>query len=201
MLVTQSIARTQDSLLVRALDNRIAHLVHLVMASLFPEPFFFRVHYPHLRLEGERVRGNWDWQQHPAVARTPSTTSTLSKPWALEETRDGASIMRIRGVPDPTTVESSASASHSGGGALPRASLVPPLLPPMPSVPRTASTKWQYRSRSRRWCGARRRPRRLRHPSCRTCHARRGAPRWWCGGEAVGEGGGAARAEVTMVKV
>ncbi|KAI0283816.1 hypothetical protein BC826DRAFT_1110008 [Russula brevipes] len=45
----------------------------------------------------------YDWQQHPAVERTPSSTSTSSKLWTLEETRDGADIVHIRGIPDPNT--------------------------------------------------------------------------------------------------
>lgn len=118
----------------------------------------------------------YDWQQTattttPAVGRAPSTTSATSKPWTLEETRDGAGIVHIRGVPDPTTVSSSSSSRGNGRRALPptpsslrseppSASLIPPVLPhfpPMPQVPRTstsasrsASTRGEHGSRRRR---------------------------------------------------
>ena len=118
----------------------------------------------------------YDWQQTaatttPAVGRAPSIASTISKPWTLEETRDGAGIVHIRGVPDPATVPSSSPSRSNGGRALPptpsslrsappNASLIPPLLPhfpPMPQVPRTsasasrsASTRGEHGSRRRR---------------------------------------------------
>ena len=123
---------------------------------------------------------SYDWQHGaaatPAVARAMSIASTTSKPWTLEETRDGAGIVHIRGVPDPTTAlfSSSSSSLSNGSRALPptpsggllfpqppRASLIPPvlphLLPPMPhvprsstSIPRTSSTKGEHGSRRRR---------------------------------------------------
>jgi hypothetical protein len=105
----------------------------------------------------------YNWQHAAsAIARAPSTASTTSKPWSLEETRDGAGIVHIRGVPNPIT---SASSSSFRSRALPpppspppRASLVPPRLPhlpPMPYVPRTSiarstSTRRQHGSRRRR---------------------------------------------------
>ena len=120
----------------------------------------------------------YNWQETatttttPAVGRAPSTTSANSKPWTLEETRDGAGIVHIRGVPDPTMASSSSSSSRSNGGralpptpsahpsAPPSASLIPPVLPhlpPMPQVPRTStsasrstSTKRVHGSRRRR---------------------------------------------------
>jgi hypothetical protein len=133
-----------------------------------------------------RTRGviAYDWQQTatttttttttPAVGRAPSTTSATSKPWTLEETRDGAGIVHIRGAPDPSMASSSSSSSPSrsnGGRALPptpsslpslppSASLIPPVLPhlpPMPQVPRTStcasrstSTRREHGSRRRR---------------------------------------------------
>ena len=121
----------------------------------------------------------YDWQQTATtstsvVGRAPSTASTTSKPWTLEETRDGAGIVHIRGVLGPTMVSSSSTSSSSrgnGGRALPptpsilrsappSASLIPPILPhfpPMPQVPRAstsasrnASTKGEHGSRRRR---------------------------------------------------
>jgi hypothetical protein len=121
----------------------------------------------------------YDWQHTaattPAVARAMSVASTTSKPWTLEETRDGAGIVHIRGVPDSNAAlfSSSSSSLSNGGRALPptpegllrpqppHASLIPPvlphLLPPMPhvprsstSVPRTSSTKGEHGSRRRR---------------------------------------------------
>lgn len=128
-----------------------------------------------------RTRGviAYDWQQTaattiPPVGRAPSTASATSKPWTLEETRDGAGIVHIRGAPDPTMALSSSSPSSSrsnGGRALPfapsslrslppSASLIPPVLPhlpPMPQVPRTStcasrstSTMGEHGSRRRR---------------------------------------------------
>ena len=123
---------------------------------------------------------SYDWQHAaatattPAVARAMSIASTASKPWTLEETRDGAGIVHIRGVPDPTTSALFSSSRGNGSRALPptpsgglpcppppRASLIPPilphLLPPMPHVPcsstsiaRTSSTKGEHGSRRRR---------------------------------------------------
>jgi hypothetical protein len=118
----------------------------------------------------------YDWQQTtttttPAAGRAPSTGSTTSKPWTLEETRDGAGIVHIRGAPDPTMAPS--SSRSNGGRALPptpsglrprspppSAPLIPPVLPhlpPMPQVPRTStsasrssSTKREHGSRRRR---------------------------------------------------
>ncbi|KAF8498101.1 hypothetical protein F5888DRAFT_219228 [Russula emetica] len=118
----------------------------------------------------------YDWQQTattstPAVGRAPSTVSMISKPWTLEETRDGAGVVHIRGVPDPTVASSSSSSRSNGRRALPptpsslrslppSASLIPPILPhlpPMPQVPRTStsaprstSTKGEHGSRRRR---------------------------------------------------
>jgi hypothetical protein len=118
----------------------------------------------------------YDWQQNaattmPAVGRAPSIASTNSKPWTLEETRDGAGVVHIRGVPDPAMASS--SSRSNGGRALPptpsnlrsrspppSAPLIPPVLPhlpPMPQVPRTSrsasrstSTKREHGSRRRR---------------------------------------------------
>jgi hypothetical protein len=115
----------------------------------------------------------YDWQHTtttaPAVGRAVSIASTTtSKPWTLEETRDGAGIVHIRGVPDPTT-----TSRRNGSRALPtpppsvlrpspppRASLIPPVLlhlPPLPQVLRTGtsasrstSTKREHGSRRRR---------------------------------------------------
>ena len=113
----------------------------------------------------------YDWQHPaattPAVARAASiASSSTSRPWTLEETRDGAGIVHIRGVPDPAATPT----LHSSNGRAPprtpsglrcspppRASLIPPVLPhlpPMPQVPRigtsvtrSASTKGEHGSR------------------------------------------------------
>ena len=108
----------------------------------------------------------YNWQDAaPAVARAPSTVSTASKPWTLEETRKGAGIVHIRGVSNPSA--SSSSSLGSGSRPLPmppppppHASLIPPRLPhlpPMPHVPRTSvsaarstSMRRQHGSRRRR---------------------------------------------------
>lgn len=116
----------------------------------------------------------YDWQQTattaiPAVGRAPSTASATSKPWTLEETRDGAGIVHIRGVPDPAMASS--SSQSNGRRALPptpsslcsvppSGPLIPPVLPhlpPMPLIPRTntsasrsTSTKRVHGSRRRR---------------------------------------------------
>lgn len=117
----------------------------------------------------------YEWQQTAptttsAVGRAPSTTSANSKPWTLEETRDGAGIVHIRGVPDPSMASSSRSNGGSGRALPPTPSslrsvppggpLIPPVLPhlpPMPQVPRTntsasrsSSTKRVHGSRRRR---------------------------------------------------
>ncbi|KAI9433962.1 hypothetical protein H4582DRAFT_959228 [Lactarius indigo] len=110
------------------------------------------------------------------VARAASTTSVASKPWTLEETREGAGIVHILGgVPNAARVAPSlhgiaTSDPRSTGRSLPpmptslcpvrrspplRGSLVPPRpphLPPLPQVPRTnaarsKSTKGQHGSR------------------------------------------------------
>ncbi|KAH9957815.1 hypothetical protein BC827DRAFT_1223402 [Russula dissimulans] len=118
----------------------------------------------------------YDWNHAvPAVARVPSTVSTTSRLWTLEETRDGAGIVHIRGVTDPTSSSIISLSRGRGSGAsralpppttpsggrrlpspplAPRASLIPPRLPhfpPIPEVPRsrtarTTSTKRQYGS-------------------------------------------------------
>jgi hypothetical protein len=119
----------------------------------------------------------YDWQQSattttvPAVGRVPSIASTTSKPWTLEETRDGAGVVHIRGVPNPTIASSSSRSnggralpptpsSHRSRSPPPSAPLIPPVLPhlpPMPQVPRTSasasrstSTKREHGSRRRR---------------------------------------------------
>ena len=119
----------------------------------------------------------YDWQQTaptttiPAVGRVPSIVSTTSKPWTLEETRDGAGVVHIRGVPDPAMASSSSRSnggralpptpsSHRSRSPPPSAPLIPPVLPhlpPMPQVPRTSasasrgtSTKREHGSRRRR---------------------------------------------------
>jgi len=120
----------------------------------------------------------YDWQHAaaaatttPAVARAASIASTTtSKPWTLEETRDGAGIVHIRGVTDPTTLSLSYSRSK-GSRALPpppsafrrspppRASLIPPVLPhlpPMPQVPRTGGTSVSRSTSTKREHGSRR---------------------------------------------
>jgi hypothetical protein len=132
--------------------------------------------------EPARARvSEYDWQKTattmPAVGRAPSTASATSKPWSLEETRDGAGIVHIRGVPDPTMASSSRS---NRGRALPptpsslrsvppSGPLIPPVLPhlpPMPQVPRTStsasrssSTKQVHGSRRRRQGQGQGRPR------------------------------------------
>jgi len=122
----------------------------------------------------------YDWQHTattatatPVVDRARSTTSTTSKPWTLEETRDGAGIVHIRGVPDTTMASypSSSSTSRSAGSRAlpptpsslhsshPRASLIPPVLPhvlPMPQVPRS-TTSASCSTSMRREHGSRRR--------------------------------------------
>lgn len=112
----------------------------------------------------------YDWQHTtpPAVGRAASTASVTSRPWTLEETREGAGIVHIRGVPDPPSIPSPSStgtrppttltALRSPRSPPPRASIVPPYLPhlpPPPQVPRTSrarstSTKRQHGSRRRR---------------------------------------------------
>jgi hypothetical protein len=118
----------------------------------------------------------YDWQQTattttPAVGRAPSTASATSKAWTLEETRDGAGIVHIRGAPDPAMPSSSSS---NGGRALPptpsslrsvppSGPLIPPVLPHLPSMPqvprtntsasRSTSTKRVHGSRRRRGQG------------------------------------------------
>ena len=132
-------------------------------------------------LPGRTNVTTYDWQHSatptPAIARAASiASSATSRPWTLEETRDGAGIVHIRGVPDPATTPSLHSSSRSNGSralpptppsplplSLPRASLIPPVLPHlplMPQVPRTgtsvsrsSSTKREYGSRRRRGQG------------------------------------------------
>ncbi|KAH9028081.1 hypothetical protein EDB85DRAFT_2148107 [Lactarius pseudohatsudake] len=110
------------------------------------------------------------------VARGASTMSVTSKPWTLEETREGAGIVHIlRGVPNgariaPSLHSVTTNVTRRTGRSLPptptslclvrrspppRGSLVPPRLPhlpPLPQVPRTngarsKSTKGQHGSR------------------------------------------------------
>ena len=89
----------------------------------------------------------YDWQHSaaptPAIARAVSiASSATSRPWTLEETHDGAGIVHIRGVLDPAPTLSLHSSSRSNGSRalpptpssilplpLPRASLMPPVLP------------------------------------------------------------------------
>jgi hypothetical protein len=113
----------------------------------------------------------YDWQHTmPARARAASTASMTSRPWTLEETREGAGIVHIRGILDPLPGPSCSSADTitrvptlTGLCILrspspPRASLIPPRLPHlplMPQVPRTSgarslSMKRQHGSRRRR---------------------------------------------------
>ncbi|KAN0129443.1 hypothetical protein V8E53_012775 [Lactarius tabidus] len=115
------------------------------------------------------------------IGRASSPMSTASKPWTLEETREGAGIVHIRGAPNGAHIApslhsttTSVSRRRTRGSAprtptsfrqerppLPLASLVPPFLPhlpPMPEVPRTnaarsKSTKGQHGSRRLRQLG------------------------------------------------
>ena len=115
----------------------------------------------------------YNWQDvAPAVARAPSRASTASKPWTLEETREGAGIVHIRGVPNPSASSSSSLRSNSRPlptppPPLPHASLIPPRLPhlpPMPHVPRTSASAARSTS-MRRQHGSRRRRGMARHAS------------------------------------
>jgi hypothetical protein len=114
----------------------------------------------------------YDWKHTTtaAVARADSdASSTNSRPWTLEETREGAGIVHIRGVPDPLPSSSRTSnitrpLTPTPTGLFfphtpsPQASLVPPrlsYLPLPPEIPRTSgartmSTKRQHGSRRRR---------------------------------------------------
>ncbi|KAH9977006.1 hypothetical protein BJV74DRAFT_157986 [Russula compacta] len=86
----------------------------------------------------------YDWQQQQQhdspVTRALSTASTISKPWTLEETRDGAGIVHIRGVPNPLVARhhhhhhpSSSSSAFSSSSPSRSNSRALPLLPPTPS--------------------------------------------------------------------
>jgi hypothetical protein len=118
---------------------------------------------------------------NPEVAHAASPMSTVSKPWTLEETREGAGIVHIRGernaahiAPSMYSITTGVSRSRTRGSLpqtltsfrqerlpLPLASLVPPCLPhlpPMPEIPRTnvarsKSTKGQHGSRRLRQLG------------------------------------------------
>ena len=117
----------------------------------------------------------------PEVARAASPMSTTSKPWTLEETREGAGIVHIRGAPNTAAGAPSLHDTVTGvrrrrtRGSVPRiptsfrkeppplpfASLVPPCLPHIPSMPevprtsaaRSKSTKGQHGSRRLRQLG------------------------------------------------
>ena len=132
----------------------------------------------------------YDWQQQQQQHGTPveralSTASTISKPWTLEETGNGAGIVHIRGVLNPlaarrrpsSALSSSPSRSNSRPQPLPptpssalrspsllppHASLVPPRLPhlpPIPSIPRTSAATARSTSTKRQYGSRRRRGR------------------------------------------
>ncbi|KAI0293668.1 hypothetical protein B0F90DRAFT_1392097 [Multifurca ochricompacta] len=110
------------------------------------------------------LAATYDWQTTvPAISRAASMASMASKPWTLEETREGAGIVHFRGVPDSFAPPTTHTSSNSFGitkvlvptsvgiraaplslssplpSPLPSSSLIPPRLPhlpPTPQVPR-----------------------------------------------------------------
>ncbi|KAH9966334.1 hypothetical protein BGW80DRAFT_1562920 [Lactifluus volemus] len=118
----------------------------------------------------------YDWKHTTpsAVARADSAASSMtSRPWTLEETREGAGIVHIRGVPDPLPSSSRTSTIPrplTPGLFFPRtpspqASLVPPrlsYLPLPPEIPRTSGVRTISMKRQH---GSRRRQSLMRRPS------------------------------------
>ena len=114
------------------------------------------------------------------VVYAASPMSTTSKPWTLEETREGAGIVHIRGAPNaavgtPSLHGTAGISNRRTRGSVPQiptnfrkeppplplASLVPPCLPHIPTIPeiprtraaRSKSTKGQHGSRRLRLLG------------------------------------------------
>jgi len=127
---------------------------------------------------------DWNHAVSAAVSPAPSTASTTSKPWTLEETRSGAGVVHIRGVPDPFSSSSIVSLTRSSDSrgsrallpptlssrsrsyrrlpsppapATPRASLVPPRLPHLPQMPEVPRSRTARTTSTKGQHGSRRR--------------------------------------------